>query len=108
VSPAGDGGGVASLVDLAGERVRIGLEWQGARIPPVADEKPGMFGDTLLETVVLGEVGVDRYPLAVDKFPGRCADGARRPPAFNGKQILGLTDRVFAPASLDNGLGHRY
>src|SRR6185436_13220071 len=66
------------------------------------------LGDTLLEAVVLGEIGVDGYPLAVDKFSGRCADGARRPPALDAEQVLGLTDRVFAPASFDNGLSYRY
>ena len=91
------GGGVPGLVDLASERVRIGLDCSCARLPPVAEEKPDMCGDTLLETVVLGEVGVDRDPLAVEKFPGRCPGGSRRPPAFNAKQILGLPDCVFVP-----------
>src|SRR5262252_6345520 len=50
-------GGVTGLVDLTGERIWIILELQRASIAPIAEEKPGMFGDALLETVVFGEIG---------------------------------------------------
>jgi hypothetical protein len=39
-------------VDLAGECVGIALELEGMGIAPVAEKKPGMFGDALFKTLV--------------------------------------------------------
>ena len=46
------GSGVTGLVDLARECVGIALELEGMGIAPVAEKKPGMFGDALFKTLV--------------------------------------------------------
>src|SRR5262249_453971 len=102
------GGGVTGLVDLAGERVWIILEFEGGSIAPVPEKKPGMLSNALLETVVLSEVGVDGYPFAVDVFPRRRAHGARRPATLDAEQVLGCAYSVFSPTGLNNSLSHRH
>ena len=99
--------GVPSPVDLSRERVGIVLELQGAGIPTVAQEKPGMLGDALLEALVFGEIGFDHDVLAFDVFRGSRTNGAQRATPLDAEQVFCLTDRVLSPAGLEDGLRNR-
>ena len=74
----------------------------------VSQEEPGVLGNTLLEALVFGEVGLNGHISAFDEFLGRGAHRAQWTTALDAKQVLRRANRMLAPTGLDNRLGDRH